>query len=35
MNEEEEKALSGDSRVRWNHLVREKHIPDLKKINTV
>jgi hypothetical protein len=35
MNEEEEEAPLEDSCIRRNHLAREKHAPDLKKINKV
>ncbi len=35
MNEEEEEAPLEDPRVRRNRLARERHIPSLKKINTV
>jgi hypothetical protein len=35
MNEEEEEAPLDDLRVRRNRLSRERHTPNLKKINTV
>jgi hypothetical protein len=35
INEEEEETPLEDSHVRWNRLARERHTPDLKKINTI
>jgi hypothetical protein len=35
MNEEEEEAPLEDSCVRRNRLARERHVPGLKKINTI
>jgi hypothetical protein len=35
MNEEEKEAPMEDSRIRRNRLARERHTPNLKKINTI